>query len=81
MQVSDATSSPHRHPRCAASCYCQGDERIIGDGGLVEQVLSQANEAFERKYRLKVKGIDVDRIADRVVEMVGIGQNKIIGVG
>jgi putative transposase len=33
----------------------KGDERILGDGEFVESVLSQANEAFEKKYRLKAK--------------------------
>ena len=43
--------------------FQKGDERILGDGEFVERVLSQTKEAFERKHRLKAKGIDVDRIA------------------
>lgn len=31
----------------------KGDERILGDGEFVENVLLQAKEAFEEKYRLK----------------------------
>lgn len=41
-----------------AGALQKGDERIVGDGEFVEKTLSQVNEAFERKYRLKVKGID-----------------------
>jgi len=54
-----------------AGALQKGDERILGDGEFVEKVLAQAKEAFEGKYRLKVKGIHVDRIAARVAEIVG----------
>ena len=46
-----------------AGVFQKGDERILGDGEFVEKALSQAEEAFERKYRLKARGIDVGRIA------------------
>jgi REP element-mobilizing transposase RayT len=50
----------------------KGDERILGDSEFVEKVLAQAKDAFERKYHLKAKGIRVERIAERVAEVVGI---------
>jgi len=52
-----------------AGALQKGDERILGDGEFVEKGLAQAKEAFERKYRLKVKGIHIDRIAARVAEI------------
>ena len=55
-----------------AGVFQKGDERILGDGEFVEKVLSQAEEAFERKYRLKAKGIDIDRIAERVADIMGM---------
>ncbi|MCJ7830427.1 MAG: transposase, partial [Desulfobacterales bacterium] len=55
-----------------AGAFQKGDERIRGDGEFVENGLSQANEAFERKYRLRVKGINANRIAERVSGIVGI---------
>jgi chromosomal replication initiation ATPase DnaA len=55
-----------------AGALQKGDERILGDGEFVEKVLAQAQEAFERKYRLKAKGLDIDKVAERVAEMVGI---------
>lgn len=55
-----------------AKVFQKGDERILGDGDFVEAVLSEAKEAYARKYRLKAKGIDVDRIAERVAEIMGI---------
>ena len=36
-----------------ANALQKGDERILGDGDFVEAVLSEADEAYERKYRLK----------------------------
>ena len=39
-----------------AGALQKGDERILGDGEFVEQVLAQAKETFERKYRLKLRG-------------------------
>jgi hypothetical protein len=38
----------------------------------VEQVLAQAKETFERKYRLKLRGVRVERIAERVAEILDI---------
>jgi len=55
-----------------AGALQKGDERVLGDGEFVEKVLAQAQETFERKYRLKLKGIRVDRIAERVAEILDI---------
>jgi len=49
-----------------ANALQKGDERILGDSNFVETVLSEAKEAYERRYRLKAKGIDIDSIAHRV---------------
>ena len=47
----------------------------------MDKPLLHANEAFERKYRLKVKGINVDRIAKRVAEIMGIDPNQVWATG
>ena len=59
----------------------KGDERILGDGEFVEKVLAQAKEAFERKYRLKAKGIDIDKVEARVAEIVGIDPAEVWAAG
>jgi len=59
----------------------KGDERILGDGEFVEKVLFQAEEAFERKYRLKAKGIDVGRIAERVADIMGMAPEAVWASG
>ena len=64
-----------------AGALQKGDERILGDGEFVEKVLAQAQEAFERKYRLKAKGIDIDKVAERVAEIVGIDPAEVWAAG
>ena len=55
----------------------KGDERILGDGDFVETVLSEANEAYERKYRLKAKGVDIDTLACRVAQISGVEASQV----
>ena len=50
-------------------CHIKSDERILGESDFVADVISQANEAFERKYELKRLGYDLDRIVERVVDI------------
>lgn len=52
-----------------AKTYMKGDERILGDTDFVKSVLSQSKEAFDRRYRLKSKGIDLDKVAGRVAKL------------
>jgi hypothetical protein len=59
----------------------KGDERILGDGDFVETVLSEANEAFERIYHLKEKGIDVDTLAWRAAKIAGIEVSQVWSSG
>jgi putative transposase len=49
--------------------HIKSDERILGESDFVANVLSEAEEAFERKYELKSLGYDLDRIAARVAEI------------
>ena len=60
-----------------ANALQKGDERILGDGDFVETVLSEANEAYERKYRLKAKGFDVDTVAQKAAQVVGIEPSQV----
>lgn len=50
----------------------KSDERILGDGDFVEQVLSQTNEQMERKNLLRSKGYNLKMIADRVSTVMGL---------
>jgi REP element-mobilizing transposase RayT len=55
-----------------AKAFQKGDERILGDGDFVQNVLLEAKEAYERKYRLKARGINLDDIADKAAEIIGV---------
>ena len=48
----------------------KGDERILGDSDFVEAVLKEADEQLERRYQLKKKGFDLDRVAERVAQVL-----------
>jgi REP-associated tyrosine transposase len=49
-----------------AKMFEKSDERILGDGNFVEQVLSMAEEQMNRKNILKSKGFNLETIADQV---------------
>jgi REP-associated tyrosine transposase len=52
--------------------HMKGDERILGDSDFVNQILSKAEEDFQRHYKLKAMGIDLDMVAQRVADIVGL---------
>jgi REP element-mobilizing transposase RayT len=55
-----------------ARAYMKGDERILGDGDFVTEVLAAAEEEWERTNSLRAGGIDVDQAARRVAEVLGM---------
>jgi REP element-mobilizing transposase RayT len=55
-----------------ANAFQKGDERILGDGDFVESAIFEAKEAYERKYRLRAKGLGLDDIAGKAAKIVGI---------
>ena len=50
----------------------KGDERILGDSDFVMEVLANANEGFEWKYRLKRLGYDISRVEQKVIGLFRI---------
>ncbi len=50
----------------------KGDERILGDTDFVEAVLKEADEQLERRYRLKAEGFGLERVAERVAQVMSI---------
>ena len=55
----------------------KGDERILGDGDFVENVLRQCQERMERKYLLKNKGYDFKWLTGKVASILGIEKEEI----
>jgi hypothetical protein len=57
------------------------DERILGDSDFVDSVLSQSEERYERRHRLRRQGYDLNRIAERVSEVLGIEADEVFSKG
>jgi putative transposase len=47
----------------------KGDERILGDGEFVMTILSEADERIDRRYELKSRGYNLEKLAQRVGEI------------
>jgi len=52
--------------------HVKSDERILGDGDFVAQILAQANETLDRKYALEAGGVDIEHIAARVAALLNM---------
>ena len=65
----------------AAGAYQKGDERILGKGEFVARVLAYAEEKLERKYRLAASGYSLDRLIERVAELLGMSGDEVIEPG
>ena len=61
--------------------YQKGDERILGDGEFVERALAQAEETFERRYRLQAEGYDFGKVVERVAELTGLEAVGVLALG
>ncbi len=58
--------------------YQTGDERILGDGAFVKEVLAKAEESFDKKYRLKAEGYTLDTLINRVSEIMEMSPAQIL---
>ena len=43
----------------------------------VDSVLSQSEEHYERRHKLRRRGYDLDRIAERVSEVLGMKPDEV----
>ena len=55
----------------------KADERILGDGDFVQEVLARAEEKLKRRYRLQAKGVSLESVADRVAELFNIPASEL----
>ncbi len=62
-----------------AKIFNKSDERILGDGDFVEQILSSARERFERKYELEARGFDLSKVSERVSYLLGVKPSELKG--
>jgi len=59
----------------------KGDQRILGDSDFVMDVLSESEEVFSRRYRLKNQGFDFEKIVERVSSLFDLEKDYIIHRG
>ena len=59
----------------------KSDQRILGESDFVMDVLSEAKENFSRKYRLKSRGINFEKVAERVSLLFDLEKDYITGRG
>jgi putative transposase len=52
--------------------FQKSDERILGDGDFVSRVLASAEEGMEKRYALRARGFDLEKVASRVSEVLGV---------
>ena len=64
-----------------AKLFEKPDERILGDGDFVDQVLSLAKEQMEQKNLLISQGYDLKMIAERVCSVMNLEPSEIWKIG
>jgi REP-associated tyrosine transposase len=64
-----------------ANIHSKSDERMLGDSDFVESVLKVADEVLERKYDLKSKGYNIDKLSVRVADIFSINPEYIFQPG
>jgi putative transposase len=57
--------------------FMKSDERILGNGDFVEEILLEAEEKFERKYAMKRQGYDLDKVAQRAAAVCAVEVNDL----
>ena len=61
--------------------YQRSDERILGDSDFVSAVLDKTKESMTKTQKLKAKGMDVDKIADRVSKVMELAIEDVWAAG
>jgi len=59
----------------------KSDQRILGESDFVSDVLSESEEQFSRKYRLKGLGYDYENVVERISILLQVEKEYITGKG
>jgi len=70
-----------RRLRRAGQDRMKGDERILGDGDFVMDVLSEANERMDRRYELRSRGFTIESLEERILEIYRIDRQELYSRG
>jgi REP element-mobilizing transposase RayT len=60
-----------------AGVHLKSDERILGDGDFVEEVLKKAQEQRERQCQLEAYGFTINQVAERVAAILGVKYEQV----
>ena len=58
--------------------YQKGDERILGEGDFVTQILSEADERLARCYHMRARRYRLEDIVNRVTQLTGVSSEGIL---
>jgi putative transposase len=62
--------------------HVKSDERILGDdGAFVKKFLAESQERYESRCALQANGINLDHVAARVAELLGIQSEQVWQAG
>ncbi|MEW6669163.1 MAG: transposase, partial [Thermodesulfobacteriota bacterium] len=61
--------------------FQKSDERVLGDGDFVEEVLRACDEKMERRYHLRARGYDLEKAIIRVSDLMKLKPSQIVGAG
>jgi len=67
--------------RLAGQDRIKSDQRILGESDFVMDVLSEADENFSRKYLLKSRGLNFEKVAEKVSSLFDLEKDYITGRG
>ncbi|MBW1822043.1 MAG: transposase [Deltaproteobacteria bacterium] len=67
--------------RLAGQDRIKSDQRILGENDFVMDVLSEAEENFSRKYRLKRRGFNFEKVTERVCSLFDLEKDYITARG
>ena len=59
----------------------KSDQRILGESDFVSEVLTESEECFSRKYKLKTLGYDFETVVGRVSRVFQVEKEYITGRG
>jgi REP element-mobilizing transposase RayT len=64
--------------RRRSGLFQKADQRILGDGKFVEEVLKQADEQLEHRTKANAMGIDFDLVIHRVAQLLKMEKDDVV---
>ena len=65
----------------SAKDYWRGDERVLGDGDFVDQVIKNSEEEMERREKLRREGWNLDKLVSKVCRQMSVEPEELAKKG